>query len=235
MILKRERLGRVLVVQMLREEKRNAVNTELANAIDGALNELDDDPELWAGVITGTTNVFCAGTDLREGVSPQTERGGEYGVIRRERTKPLVAAVEGYALGGGFEIALSCDLVVASRTAEFGLPEVKRGTIASSGGMFRALRALPPNVARALLLLGDPVGAEELERFGVVNVLTDPGRALTTAIDIAQRICGNGPVAVRETLRAIRAIQADSESVGWAATADAVDVVHASADRKEGI
>jgi enoyl-CoA hydratase/carnithine racemase len=235
MILNRERVGRVLVVHMLREDKRNAVNTELARAIDDALNELDDDPELWAGVITGTPKVFCAGTDLSEGVSPSTERGGEYGIIRRVRSKPLIAAVEGYALGGGFEIALTCDMVVAASTARFGLPEVKRGTIASSGGMFRATRALPPNVARALLLVGEPVDAAYLERFGVVNVVTEPGGALAAAVDIAERICANGPVAVRETLRVLRAMERDREAAGWRETAEAVQVVHASEDRKEGI
>ena len=120
--VKTEVRGRVLVIRLEREEKRNAIDVELAEGIDDALNRLEDDPELWAGVITGTKSVFCAGTDMRAGVH-STDRGGQYGIIRRYRTKPLIAAVEGAALGGGFEVVLSCDLVVASKTAEFGLPD----------------------------------------------------------------------------------------------------------------
>ena len=126
-----EQHDRVLVVSMQREEKRNAIDQAIADGVGAALDRLDDDPDLWVGVITGTATVFSAGTDLassRDG-SPRTDRGGEYGVIRRDRTKPLIAAVEGPALGGGFEIVLACDLVVAARTASFGLPEVKRGLV----------------------------------------------------------------------------------------------------------
>ena len=117
-----ERRGRLLVVRIEREAKRNAIDRATADGIDAALNRFEDDDELWAGVITGTTTVFSAGTDLKDG-SGRTERGGEYGLIRRRRSKPLIAAVEGPAFGGGFEIALACDLVVASRTARFALPE----------------------------------------------------------------------------------------------------------------
>ena len=122
-----------------------------------SLDRLDDDPELWVGVLTGTPSVFSAGTDLASagGGSPTTDRGGEYGVIRRNRTKPLIAAVEGPALGGGFEIVLACDLVVAARDASFGLPEVKRGLVPTCGGLFRTSRALPLNVAKEMLLTGD--------------------------------------------------------------------------------
>jgi enoyl-CoA hydratase/carnithine racemase len=123
--LRYERRGHVLVIRMEREAKRNAIDKALTRGIDEALNLLDDDDELWAGVITGTTTVFSAGTDLKDG-SGRTERGGEYGMIRRRRAKPLIAAVEGPAFGGGFEIALACDLVVAARTARFALPESRR-------------------------------------------------------------------------------------------------------------
>src|SRR5687767_10869918 len=117
MSVERERKGQVLVIRMLREEKRNAFDRAMADGLDGALNELEDDPELRVGVLTGTTTIFSAGTDLHEPRSPATERGGEYGIIRRERTKPVIAAVDGAALGGGFEIVLACDLVVASTNA----------------------------------------------------------------------------------------------------------------------
>ena len=144
--------------------------------IDEALNLLEDDDELWAGVITGNAAVFSAGTDLRDGTGGPTERGGEYGMIRRRRSKPLIAAVEGPAFGGGFEIALACDLVVASRTARFALPESRRGVIASSGALFRAMRALPLNVARELLITGAVLDADRGYQIGFVNRVTDPGR-----------------------------------------------------------
>ena len=127
--------GRVLVISMRREAKRNAVDRALADALDAAFNELEDDPELWVGVLTGTTTVFSAGSDLTSQGDYDTERGGSYGIIRRQRRKPLIAAVEGPALGGGMEIVLACDLVVASSTARFGLPEVRRGLVPTCAGL----------------------------------------------------------------------------------------------------
>src|SRR5437773_5246188 len=138
-----EREDHILVIEIQREEKRNAIDPELTAGIDAAMNDLEDDPELWVGIITGGTSVFSAGSDLRLTGGAPTARGGEYGVIRREHRKPLIAAVEGLALGGGMEIVLACDLVVASRSATFGLPEIKRGLFALYGGVFRATRALP--------------------------------------------------------------------------------------------
>ena len=123
--------GRLLIITMQRESKRNAIDAEMTAGVDAALNRLDDDPELWVGIITGGPNVFCAGTDLKDGPGAPTERGGEYGIIRRQRVKPLIAAIEGMALGGGFEVMLACDLVVAATDAKLGLPEASRGVIAS--------------------------------------------------------------------------------------------------------
>jgi enoyl-CoA hydratase len=143
MTVTQESRGRILVVRIEREHKRNAIDVEAALGIDAALNRLDDDPALWVGVLTGTQTVFSAGTDLKDGAGARTERGGEYGLIRRSRVKPLIAAVEGVAFGGGFEMALACDLIVASRTARFALPETRRGVVATSGALFRAVRALP--------------------------------------------------------------------------------------------
>ena len=191
MPVERTRHGRVLVVTLRREEKRNAIDEETALGIDGALNELEDDDDLWVGVITGGTQVFSAGTDLRVGSGSGTERGGPYGIIRRRRSKPLIAAVEGFALGGGMEIVLACDLVVASSTATFGLPEVRRGLLALYGGVFRSARALPLNVAKEIVLTGDPIDAARAERHGLVNVVTEPGGALAGALALAERICAN--------------------------------------------
>ena len=190
---------------------------------------------MWAGVLTGTPSVFSAGTDLRSGSHLVTERGGEYGLIRRHRTKPVVAAVEGPAYGGGFEIVLSCDLVVAGRTATFGLPEVKRGLVANCGALFRLPRVVPGNVARELVATGDPIDADRAYQLGLVNLVVEPGSAREAAGAMAERICANGPLAVRASLAAMRsATQADDEA-GWRATEQAVAAIADTADRQEGI
>jgi enoyl-CoA hydratase len=229
-----ERRGRVLVVRIEREAKRNAIDRATADGIDRALNQFEDDDELLAGVITGTTTVFSAGTDLRDG-SGRTERGGEYGLIRRRRSKPLVAAVEGPAFGGGFEIALACDLVVASRSARFALPESRRGVVASSGALFRAMRALPLNVARELLITGAELDAERGYQIGFVNRVTEPGGALAAALELAEDIRASSPVAVAASLTALAAQHEADDAAGWEATARAVERVTASADMKEGV
>ena len=185
MTVSRRPLGRILVITIEREDKRNAINADVTAGLDAALNELEDDPELWCGVLTGGQRFFSAGADLAAGPGAPTPRGGIAGLIRRERVKPLIAAVEGFALGGGLELVLSCDLVVAARDARFGLPEVKRGLMPDFGGAFRIVRALPVNVARELLLTGDDLAADRAERLGFVNVLAEPGAALRAALDLA--------------------------------------------------
>lgn len=229
-----ETRGRVLVLRLGREAKRNAIDEEMALGIDAALNRLADDPELWVGVLTGAPSVFSAGTDMRAGIHT-TERGGQYGVIRRERIKPLIAAVEGAALGGGFEVVLSCDLVVAGRSATFGLPEVKRSLVPICGGVFRAPRALPRNVARELLLTGDSIDATRAERLGLVNLVCDDGGAVDEAVALAERICRNGPVAVRETMRFLAEIDEPGEELGWRETVHSEEVVRSAADTVEGV
>ncbi len=229
-----ETKGPVLVVRLDREAKRNAIDRDMAEGIDAALNRLEDDPELWVGVLTGARTVFSAGTDMRAGIH-ETERGGQYGIIRRHRTKPLIAAVEGAALGGGFEVVLSCDLVVAGRSAQFGLPEVQRSLAPICGGLFRTQKALPRNVARQLLLTGDPIDAKRAERLGLVNVRCDDGAAVDEAVALAERICRNGPVAVRETMRFLATIDAPDEAHGWEETEFSVDVIRSAADTVEGV
>jgi enoyl-CoA hydratase len=163
MSVQTSREGNVLVITLDRVPKRNALNPDITAGLDAALNLLEDDPALWCGVLTGGTEVFSAGADLTCGPGEPTPRGGLVGIITRTRSKPLIAAVEGFALGGGPEIVLCCDLVVASKTATFGFPEVKRGLMPDFGGAFRIPRVLPANVARELLLTGesgrDPCGA----------------------------------------------------------------------------
>ncbi|WP_084530369.1 enoyl-CoA hydratase-related protein [Nocardia miyunensis] len=227
--------GRVLVVHMEREAKRNAIDREMAEGISAALDRLDDDDQLWVGVITGTESVFSAGTDLAGGGSAATERGGEYGLIRRQRMKPLIAAVEGPALGGGFEIVLACDLVVASTTARFALPETRRGVVATSGALFRAVRALPPPIAKQLLITGAGLSAERAHHFGVVNTVTEPGTAVREALVLAEDICLSSPIAVRQTLAALADQYVSADEIGWAATAHAIEVVAHSEDMREGV
>lgn len=202
--------GHIGVITINRPEARNAVNGDVAGGIEAAIDRIEQDDDLWVGIITGAGPVFCAGADLKVVASGQagqmsTERGGFAGLIQRQRTKPLIAAVDGPALAGGTEIVLSCDLVVASTAARFGVPEVKRSLVAAAGGLFRLPAALPRNVATELILTGDPISAERAYHFGLVNVLADPGAALTEAVALAHRITINAPLAVRESLAVIKA------------------------------
>lgn len=235
MIIDVQRRDRVLVIAMQRPEKRNAVNSELAYALSDAFDTLDDDDDLWVGVLTGTPDVFSAGTDLRDGADAKTERGGEYGLIRRQRRKPLIAAVEGPCLGGGFEMALACDMVVASTTARFALPESRRGLIPSSGALFRAIRALPLHVAKQLMITGAQLTPERALALGVVNEITEPGTALDAAIAMAEDVCLSSPVAVQAVLAGVAAQLEPADEAGWLATARAVETVTGSADLREGI
>ena len=230
-----DRTEHLLVIRMCREEKRNAVDRRLADDLDAAFDLLEDDADLWVGILTGTDSVFSAGSDLTAGGDYWTERGGEYGLIRRHRRKPLIAAVEGPALGGGLELVLSCDLVVASTTARLGLPEVKRGLVATCGALFRGPRSLPVNLAREMLLTGDPIDADRGYAAGLINVVTEPGEAVTAATALAQRICVNAPVAVQASLTALNQALATHDEAGWMLTADAVATIRTSDDYEEGI
>lgn len=227
--------GHVLVITLRREAKRNAIDRALAYALDVAFNCLEDSDDLRAGVLTGGTQVFCAGSDLTSRGDYVTERGGEYGLIRRRRAKPLIAAVEGVALGGGMEIVLACDMVVAASSARFGLPEVVRGVLPTSGALFRALQALPPNIARELLLTGEPMDAARAHAFGLVNRLVEPGDALTEALAMAQRIAANAPLSVQASLRAMNGWLAEHDAQGWDATAQALAAIRGSDDLREGL
>jgi enoyl-CoA hydratase len=229
-----ERHGRVLVVRMERPERRNALDAEMTAQLDAAMNLLEDDGELRVGVLTGTSDVFSAGTDVANGAGAPTRRGGEYGLARRRRSKPLVAAVEGAALGGGLELVLACDLVVAARSALFGLPEVRLGLVARCGGLFRGPRALPVHVARELLLTGAPISAERAWSLGLVSVLSDAGGALPAALRLARRICENSSAAVRATMRALDDVLAHEDERGWAGTQTAWDAALMAPDSTEG-
>jgi enoyl-CoA hydratase len=235
MSVRTERHNHILVVKMDRPQKRNALNAAMTAGIDTAMNELEDDPELWCGILTGTESVFSAGADLTEGPGEPTERGGIVGLINRKRSKPLIAAVEGVALGGGVELILCCDLVVASSKAVFGLPEVKRGLMPDFGGAFRIGRFLPMNVARELLLTGNNLTAERAERLGFVNAVVEPGKALSSALVLAQKICENAPLAVREALAIFNTEVSGDESASWKRSDDAHARLLQTEDLIEGL
>lgn len=229
------RLERTLIIGLDRPAKRNAINGAVTRGLDEALNLLEDDPDLWCGVLAGGPEVFSAGADLAEGPGEPTARGGIAGIMSRVRPKPLIAAVEGYALGGGLELVLCCDLVVASRGTRFGFPEVRRGLLPDFGGVFRAPRVLPANVAREMLLTGEPIEAERAERLGFVNRLVEPGTALDTALGMAAAICANAPLAVRESLAlAQREINGD-ETEDWELSHAALGRLLATEDLAEGV
>ncbi len=225
----------VLIITMTRHNKRNAIDGEMTLALDAALNRLEDDPDLWVGIITGGPDMFCAGTDMAATSGTPTQRGGIYGVVGRTRTKPLIAAVEGVAFGGGFEVAMACDMIVAATNARFGLPEVKRGLVATSGAMFRAGRVLPLNVAKQVMLTGAELSPSAAHRFGMVNELTEPGGALTGALALAAQITANAPIAVQQSLQALDALASADDALGWELTAKARKVNMASHDSREGV
>lgn len=232
--------GHVAIITINRPEARNAVNAEVARGIEDAIDRLEGDDTLWLGILTGVPPVFSAGADLKEinagrAGELQTPRGGFAGITRRERSKPIIAAVDGPALAGGTEITLACDLIVASKTARFGIPEVKRSLVAAGGGLFRLPRKLPFNVAMELTLTGDPIDAERAHQFGLVNVLCEPGQALDKAKELAGRIEANAPVAVRESRKVVYSAMTEDEKTGWSLSAKAMAIAMGSEDMKEGL
>ena len=196
--------GDVLVITIDRPEARNAVNLTVAEGIAAALDRLDSDAELRVGILTGAGGTFCAGMDLKAfvaGERPYVAERGFAGIVQGPPRKPIIAAVEGWALAGGFEIALACDLIVAARDARFGIPEVKRGLVAAGGALIRLPRRIPYHVAMELALTGDPVGAERAYELGIASRLTEPGEALAVARELAATIAANGPLAIDATKR----------------------------------
>ena len=207
-----ERRGRVLLVTLNRPDQRNAVNAAVAGGIAAALDALDADPALSVGVITGAGKGFCSGMDLKAfvtGESPTVPGRGFAGITQRAADKPLIAAIEGFAVAGGLEVALSCDLIVAARGARLGIPEVKRSLVAAGGGLLRLPRMLPRNIAMELALTGELIMAERAHELGLVNRLTEPGAALGAGLELAEAIAQNGPLALAATKRIL------VESVDW--------------------
>jgi enoyl-CoA hydratase len=243
-VINYEKRGNVAVITINRPEARNAVNTAVATGLEDAIDKLEADDEVWVGVLTGAKTdkgyIFCAGADLKQmSVDPggmMTDRGGFGGFVRRERSKPVIAAVDGPALAGGTELVLACDLVVASRTAVFGIPEVKRNLVAAAGGLFRLPRKLPRNVAMELALTGRlDFPAERAHHFGWVNVLCDEGQALDAALKVAQQITENAPLAVRESRRIMLAATDQPDDVGWRLSGEGMGKLFGTEDFGEGL
>ncbi len=202
-----ERRGSVLVMAINRPHRRNAVNRAVSLAMADALDLLDGDEGLRAGIITGRGGNFCSGMDLKafiDGERPELEGRGFAGVCEAPPAKPLIAAVEGYALAGGFELALACDMIVAAEDATFGLPEAVRGLVAASGGLLRLGRRIPPGIALEYALTAAPIPAPEARQWGLVNRLVPAGQALEAALQLAGEISANAPLSVLMTKRIMR-------------------------------
>jgi enoyl-CoA hydratase len=232
-----ERRERVLVITINRPDQRNAVNAAVAEGIASALEELDATDELTLGVLTGAGKGFCAGMDLKAFVSgdrPYAADRGFAGITRRASKKPLIAAIEGFAVAGGLEIALACDLIVASRGAKLGIPEVKRSLVAAGGGLLRLPRVLPRTIAMELALTGDPILAERGFELGLVNRLAEPGQALAQALELAAQIAVNGPLALAASKRILGEATDWPEDEFFDRQAEISGPVMSSEDAREG-
>jgi len=238
-ILERERRGRVEVLRLNRPEARNAMSPELSARIEAALDAVEHDRDVAVVVIAGNGPVFCAGADLRVisqggGAGIMTKRGGFAGVAQRDFPKPLLAAVNGAAVAGGFELVLACDLVVASTDAVFGLPEASRGLLAAAGGPIRLAKRVALPVALEIGMTGDPITAARAYQLGLVNRVVAPDLVVEETLALADRIARNSPTAVRVTRRLIREAVEASEAEGWQKTMEAAAEVGASGDGIEG-
>lgn len=231
-------IDKIQVITVNRPEARNAINYETAQELLKAFESLDANPEVVAGILTGANNTFCSGMDLKafakSGQRPYAGDRGFAGLCEKPPRKPLIAAIEGYALAGGFEMALSCDLIVAASNATFGLPEVKRGIVPGSGGMLRLPARIPYYAAMEAVLTGEMIPAERMNQYGLINRLVEPGKALEAALDLARLIAANGPLAVQTAKQII------VNSRDWR-QADMFDLqrprvahIFTSADAKEG-
>jgi enoyl-CoA hydratase len=232
-----ERRGAVQVITINRPDARNALDRAVAEGVAAAVDELDGSDELRAGVLTGAGATFSAGMDLKaflRGELPTIEGRGLCGITRTPPRKPLIAAVEGWALAGGFELVLACDLVVAGRSAGFGVPEVKRSLVAAGGGALLLPRRVPYAVALEMLLTGEPLDADRAYAVGLVNRVVDDGAALEAAVELAGLIAGNGPLAVAATKQIAAATRDWSTEEGWDRQEELTRPVLASEDAREG-
>ncbi len=227
----------IAFITINRPKARNAVNRAVAEQIAAAIDTLESDDSLRVGILTGAGGTFCAGMDLKafvQGEVPMVEGRGFAGLTEDPPRKPLIAAVEGYALAGGCELALACDLIVASEGAKFGLPEVKRGLCAAAGGLLRLPRQLPYRVALELALTGDMFPAERAMHFGLINRLVADGQAMDTATELARTIVANAPLAVAASKAVVRGSQDWSTTEMFERQRELTDPIRSSEDAREG-
>jgi enoyl-CoA hydratase len=232
-----ERRDGVLLITLNRPDARNAVNLALAQGVAAALDELDGEDTLSVGILTGAGKGFSAGMDLKafvQGERPWVGDRGFAGIVQRGPEKPLIAAIEGFAVAGGLEVALACDLIVAARGAQLGIPEVKRSLVAAGGALLRLPRRIPYHVAMELALTGDLITAERGAELGLVNRLADPGQAMQTALDLAGELSVNGPLALRATKSILQKSLYWDEQEFWTKQGEIAGPVMASEDAREG-
>ena len=233
-----ERQGHILVITMDRPDKLNAFNDEMSQALEQAADLLDEEDDLFIGVLTGAGGVFSAGADLKaaaKGERIRTPKRGIFGFFGRPPRKPILAAVEGYAVGGGFELCLSCDLIVASTSAKFGLPEVRHNVLALGGGLFRLPQRMPYHAAMEMVLTGESRDAHHLHRMGVVNRVVDEGTALPEALKLAHRILENGPTAIAASKEIVFHSGDWTEEMAWKEQNTYARAALRSDDSREGL
>ncbi len=231
--------GNVAVITMNRPEARNAINGEMAATMEAALDQMENDPEVWVGILTAVGKAFCAGADLKEisagnGGALSTKKGGFAGIARRERTKPLIAAITGSALAGGTEIALSCDMIIAADDTNFGLPEVKRSLVAGAGGLFRLPRQVGKAVALEAILTGDPLSSQRAYELGMVNKVVPEAQVMDEAMKLAARITANAPLAVKASRAVALNATVKSDDELWKDSGVAFASLVNTEDYKEG-
>jgi enoyl-CoA hydratase len=238
-ILERERRGRVEILRMNRPEARNAMSPELSRAIADALDDIEGDRDVWTVILTGTGPIFCAGADLKvvaqgRGIEIDQVKGGFGGLVRRDFPKPVIAAVNGPALAGGFEMVLACDLVVASEDSSFGLPETKRGLLAAAGGPMRLAKRVPLATALEIVMSGEQIPVARAYELGLVNRVVPADRVLDEAVALAEQINENSPTAVRLGRRLVKDAVDLTEAEAWKRTNELAQELFASGDAIEG-
>ena len=227
----------IMTMTMNRPQAKNAMNKSMSHAIAEAVDRFEADAEIRVAILTGAGGSFCSGMDLKgflAGETPVVPGRGFGGLSQYVPAKPLIAATEGYALAGGFELVLSCDMVVASRATKFGLPEVKRSLVAGAGGVFRLPQQIPERIAMEMVMTGDHYSAERMYECGLVNALTDEGKALDGAKELAARIAINGPLATAASKKIMKEYKTWPHDEIWQRQQEIMNPVFSSDDAREG-
>jgi enoyl-CoA hydratase len=227
----------VLLITLNRPDARNAVNAAVAEGVAAACDRLDAEDDLRVAILTGAGKGFCSGMDLKAfvaGERPYAEERGFAGIAQKPPEKPVIAAIEGFAVAGGFEVALSCDQIVAARGARLGIPEVKRGLVAAAGALIRLPKRIPYHLAMELALTGDPITAERAHEIGIVNRLAEPGGAVAAARELAAAVVANGPLATAGSKKILSAAVDWTEEEAWERQGDIAGPIMSSEDAREG-